>query len=132
MEKAYTEHKGIYSNLTYYLVFCPRYRRKIFSNKRICDRFAELVEDICSGINAEISFLLFGDDHVYMEVKALPETSPNAIVRAIKSGTTNPLRSEFTELSAMTSLWTRAYMASTEKIEEKEIELFLKQQKTRL
>ncbi len=131
-DTTYTEHKGIYSRLSYYLLFCPRYRRKIFHDKKVCDRFAELTKDICSGINVEVNVLRFGGDHVYLEVTALPEASPHMIVRSIKSGTSNALRSEFTELSAMTSLWTRAYVASTEPIEEKEIQHFLKQQKTRL
>ncbi len=127
--KGYIEHKGIIAHITYIFVFCTRYRRKIFSIPGIRERFVSLTGEACSGIKADILDIKCEGEHVYIEVSAQPGSSPNVIVRTIKAHTSSALRSESKELSAMTSLWTRAYMVSTDEINETDIESFVSRQK---
>lgn len=132
MEGTFAEHKNIYSRITYHFLFSPRYRRKIFSDNAVSRRFISLTKDICKEMGVKILNIRCRDDHVYLVVSAIPELSPHRIIRTVKTDTSSALRNEFKSLSSMTSLWTRAYMVSTEEIQKEEIDGFLEKQKTRL
>ena len=53
-------------------------------------------------------------DHVYLYVRAYPQTTITRIMGSIREYTSKILRKEFKELSKMSSLWTRSYFVSTE------------------
>ena len=108
----YRHTKTTVSFINYHFVFCPKYRRKIFLNVKLEERFKELVNQICKDHQIEVMALETDKDHAHMFLNALPTFSPADIMAKIKGGTSKILREEFPELRAMKSLWTRSYFVS--------------------
>lgn len=114
MSKQYTTNKDIMFFIKYHLVFCPRYRRKIFLIEGLEDRFKELTEISCNEQGIDVISIVCYPDFVQIIVQAPPYLSIPFIVRSIKMASSHVLRDEFSVLSAMPSLWTRGYFVSTE------------------
>lgn len=113
MENNYRRTKTTVSLINYHFVFCPRYRRKIFLNEKLDNRFKGLVYDIARKEYFKIVALETDKDHCHIFLTALPNYSPSDIMAKIKGGTSKILRNEFKELNAMPNLWTRSYFVST-------------------
>jgi putative transposase len=109
----YRKTKTTVSLINYHFVFCPRYRRKIFSNPKLDLRFKELVNQIAKNHDFKVVALETDKDHCHLFLNALPTYSPADIMAKVKGGTSRILRDEFPELKAMPSLWTRSYFVST-------------------
>ena len=99
--------------INYHLVFCPRYRRKIFLTDGVEARFKELVHQICEQKNYDILALECDKDHCHLFINVPPTVSPHDIMKAVKGATSNVIRKEFPQLSKIPNLWTRSYFAST-------------------
>lgn len=113
MENNYRRTKTTVSLINYHFVFCPRYRRKIFLNEKLDNRFKGLVYEIARKEDFKIVALETDKDHCHIFLTALPNYSPSDIMAKIKGGTSKILRNEFKELNAMPNLWTRSYFVST-------------------
>ncbi|BFH63127.1 IS200/IS605 family transposase [Paenibacillus azoreducens] len=109
----YRRTKTTVSLLNYHFVFCPRYRRKIFRNQAVDERFKELVRQICKEHDFKIVAMETDKDHCYLFLNVPPTYSPADIMAKVKGGTSRILRDEFDFLSALPSLWTRSYFVST-------------------
>lgn len=120
------------SLLNYHFVFCPRYRRKIFLQAKVEQRFKELVHEVCEELQIQIVALECDKDHTHMFLNALPSLSPADMMAKIKGVTSKKLREEFPHLRHLQSLWTRAYFVSTaENVSRETIKRYVEQQKTR-
>ena len=113
MNKDYRRKSTSVSMVNYHLVFCPRYRRKIFLIEGVEARFKELVRQICERNDFDILALECQIDHIHLFVNVPPTYSPADVVKVIKANTARPLMDEFAALSQMPHLWTRSYFAST-------------------
>jgi len=132
MNNEYLHTKTSVSLVNYHIVFCPRYRRKIFNIKGVEERFKELTALTCESKGIRILAMECHVDHVHMFVNVLPQYSIPNIVMDIKGATSILLRREFPELSAMASLWTRSYFVSTAgNVSSETIEWYVKTQKSR-
>ena len=132
MKNEYKHTKTTVSLINYHFVFCPRYRRKIFLISGVEDRFKELVSKECQKHEIEILAMECHKDHVHMFLKCMPTQSPADIMNWIKGASSSTLRSEFMELKAMPSLWTRSYFVSTAgNVSSETIKWYVETQKTR-
>lgn len=113
MKTNYRHRKTSVSMVNYHLVFCPRYRRKIFLIDGLETRFKELVVQICERNDFELLAMECDKDHCHIFVNVPPTISAADAVKVIKSNTSGVLRREFQQLAAVKSLWTRSYFAST-------------------
>ena len=113
MKRDYRHTNTSVSMINYHLVFCPRYRRKIFLIDGVEARFKELIHQICEQKNYDIIALECNVDHCHIFINTLPTVSPHEAVKEIKGATSVVLREEFPKLSMMPSLWTRSYFACT-------------------
>lgn len=113
MKTNYRHRKTSVSIVNYHLVFCPRYRRKIFLIDGLETRFKELVVQICERNDFELLSMECDKDHCHIFVNVPPTISAADAVKVIKSNTSGVLRREFQQLAAVKSLWTRSYFAST-------------------
>lgn len=128
----YIKTKKTVSLINYHFVFCPRYRRKIFSIPEVKEYFQYLSRISCEKIGVDIITMECGEDYVYMFLNCPPTISPSDIINKIKSATSKAIREEFKELSKMPSLWTRNYFVSTESNAYSEIiKKYIQDQKTR-
>ena len=113
MLNEYRRTKTTVSFIHYHFVFCPRYRRKIFLNSQVEERFKTLVREICDELEIEVIAMECDKDHVHLFLNTLPTFSPTDIMAKIKGVTSKKLREEFPHLQHLPSLWTRSYFVST-------------------
>ena len=120
------------SLINYHFVFCSRYRRKIFLDSKVEQRFKEMVHEICESLKIEIIVLECEKDHAHIFLNSLPTLSPANIMARIKGVTSKQLREEFPHLHHLPSLWTRSYFVSTAgNVSSQTIKRYVEQQKTR-
>ena len=132
MLNEYRRTKTTVSLINYHFVFCPRYRRKIFLNSKVEERFKTLVQEICDELEIEIITMECDKDHVHLFLNTLPTFSPTDIMAKIKGVTSKKLREEFSHLQHLPSLWTRSYFVSTAgNISSETIRRYVEHQKTR-
>ena len=132
MKQEYRRTKTTLSLINYHFVFCPRYRRKIFLNQRVEQRFKEIVREVCAEQEIEILKIECDKDHTHMFLNALPQISPSQIMAKIKGVSSRILRQEFKHLSHMPSLWTRSFFVSTAgNVPSDTIKKYINEQKTR-
>lgn len=132
MDNEYKKRNTSVSMINYHLIFCPRYRRKIFLIDGVEARFKELVHQICEQNDFEILALECQVDHVHLFINVPPTISATKAVQIIKSNTARALRSEFEEFSKTKQLWTRSYFASTAGVVSAEtIQHYIEMQKKR-
>jgi len=132
MLNEYRRTKTTVSLINYHFVFCPRYRRKIFLNSKVEERFKMLVQEICEELEIEIITMECGKDHVHLFLNSLPTFSPTDIMAKIKGVTSKKLREEFSHLQHLPSLWTRSYFVSTAgNVSSETIRRYVENQKTR-
>ncbi|MEC3376825.1 IS200/IS605 family transposase [Bacillus cereus] len=113
MMNDYRRTKTTVSLINYHFVFCPRYRRKIFLNTKLEERFKELVQGIWGGLDISIVAMECDKDHVHLFLNTPPTLSPADTMAKIKGVTSKRLREEFSHLQHLPSLWTRSYFVST-------------------
>ena len=72
------------SMVNYHLVFCPRYRRKIFLIDGLEARFKELISQICLQNGYDIIALECDKDHCHLFVNVPPTVSPHMVAKSYK------------------------------------------------
>ncbi|MEH6847895.1 IS200/IS605 family transposase [Bacillus thuringiensis] len=132
MMNDYRRTKTTVSLINYHFVFCPRYRRKSFLNTKVEERFKELVQGICGGLDISIVAMECDKDHVHLFLNTPPTLSPADTMAKIKGVTSKRLREEFSHLQHLPSLWTRSYFVSTAgSVSSETIKHYVENQKTR-
>ncbi|MFJ8119980.1 IS200/IS605 family transposase [Bacillus mycoides] len=120
------------SFINYHFVFCPRYRRNIFLNTKVEERFKMLVQEVCSELDIVIIAMECETDHVHLFLHTLPTLSPAETMAKIKEVTSKRLREEFPHLMHLPSLWTRSYFVFTAgNVSNETIKHYVENQKTR-
>lgn len=113
MKNEYRRLNTSVSMVNFHLVFCPRYRRKIFLIDGVEPRFKELVSQICKQNAFEILAMECHVDHCHLFLNVPPSISAAEAARIIKFNTARVLVKEFPAFEKTQSLWTRSYFAST-------------------
>jgi REP-associated tyrosine transposase len=100
----------------YHLVWCPKYRKKIFEDETIRERAEQLIKEICEGYGIEIGEKEVAIDHVHLLVSFPPKRSIGEVVRIIKSISARELFREFPRIKKKLwsgELWEDGYFART-------------------
>ncbi len=101
------------SNITYHLVWCPKYRRAVLEGA-VADRCVALLVDVVPQLGGEIVELVVRPDHVHLVGHFPPTIAPYQIAHRLKGTTSHALRVEFPELKRrLPSLWTHRYYVGT-------------------
>ena len=116
-------------NISYHLIWCPKYRRKVLVGD-IKDRLIFLINEKAKDLELEIVDLNIQSDHVHLFVRSKPIHPPHFIVGQLKGYTSRILRKEFNKLrSRIPTLWTRSYyIDSVGKLNEYTIRKYIQQQ----
>ncbi len=132
MENKYRRTNTTVSLINYHFVFCPRYRRKIFLNVKVEERFKEIVYELCTELDITVLSSECHKDHTHLFLNALPQLSPSEIMAKIKGVSSRKLRQEFNHLNKAVSLWTSSFFVSTAGDASSEtIKKYVDEQKTR-
>jgi len=101
---------------TYHLVWCPKYRKKIFEQDEIRERAKQLIKEICEEYGIEVNEMEVARDHVHMLVSFPPKLSIGEVIRIIKSISARALVREFPKMKKKLwagELWEDGYFART-------------------
>ena len=132
MVNKYRHANANVSMINYHLIFCPRYRRKIFLIDGVEARFKELVHQICEQNDFRIIGLECQIDHCHLFLNVPPTISAAKAAQIIKTNTSRILMQEFEPLSRMGVVWTRSYFASTAgDVSARTIQKYIENQKKR-
>jgi len=111
MERQRTRH-AVYQ-ITYHLVWCPKYRRAVLEGP-VADRLIALLHALVPSLDGELVELVVRPDHVHLFAHFPPVLSPTQIAHRLKGATSHALRSEFPSLkSRLPSLWTHSTYVGT-------------------
>ena len=100
----------------YHLVWCPKYRKKIFEDKEIRERAKQLIQEISEEYGMEIEEMEVAKDHVHILISFHPKYSIGQEVRMIKSIRERELFREFPRIKKRLwagELWEDGYFART-------------------
>jgi putative transposase len=100
----------------YHLVWCPKYRKKIFEREDVRERAKQMIGEICEAYDIEIEEMELLEDHIHLLVSFPPSRSIGEAVRIIKSQSGRGLFREFPGLKKRLwggELWEDGYFART-------------------
>ena len=101
---------------SYHLVWCPKYRKKIFERGDIKKRAEQLIQEISEEYGFDIIEVEVSVEHVHILLSFPPSRSIGEVVRIIKSVTARQLFREFPSLKQRLwagELWEDGYFART-------------------
>ena len=101
---------------SYHLVWCPKYRKKIFEREEIKERAEQLMRKICAEYGFEIIKMEISVEHVHILLSFPPKHSIGDVVRIIKSISARELFRAFPSLKHRLwsgQLWEDGYFART-------------------
>lgn len=130
MTDKYTHKKGIVYLNQYHVIFCPKYRRKVLTDKVEKD-LKILLYEIAEENDVEIKALEVMADHVHIFISFDPRQHIHKIIQQFKGKTSRILRDRYPELkSRIPSLWTRSYFCCTVGyISEEDVMKYIEEQK---
>jgi putative transposase len=119
-------------NISYHLIWCPKYRRKVLVNG-VDERLKVLLNDKAKELDIEFENMEVMPDHVNLFVKCKPTDNPLQIVGQLKGYAARYLRAEYPTLkSRLPRLWTRSfYCESIGHISEATIKKYIEDQKSK-
>ena len=78
-------------DLWYHLIFCTKYRKKVFEDKKTQEEVALLFREITLHYDLEVGEVEVLSDHVHLSVTAPPRIAPSEAVAILKSMSTKML-----------------------------------------
>jgi len=128
--KRWTTSTTAVFNLSYHLIWCPKYRRPVLIGG-VERRLLELLNQKATELEITIVEANIMPDHVHLFVRTKPIHPPQFVVGQFKGYTSRILRQEFQTLrSRLPTLWTRSYYVdSVGKLNEYTIRKYIEEQK---
>ena len=116
----------------YHVVWCPKYRKRLFAQGYLSERAAELFREISAEYGYEIEEMEIAEDHVHIFLLFPPKYSIGAVVRALKSISARELFREYPSLKKRLwkgELWEDGYFVRTvgDKLTSDMIKKYIKQ-----
>ena len=109
----YSTNSHCIFNISYHLIWCPKYRRKVLING-IDERLKQVLQEKAAALEITIEKMEVMPDHVHLFVKGTPVIPVQHIVNQLKGYSSVILRREFPELrSKLPCLWSRSYYCET-------------------
>jgi putative transposase len=101
---------------SYHLVWCPKYRKKIFERLDIRERAGHLIREISEDYGFDVIEMEISIEHVHILLSFPPRRSIGEVVRIIKSKSARGLFREFPSLKKKLwsgELWEDGYFVRT-------------------
>ena len=113
MSVKFKSNNNITYSCKYYVVWCPKYRRKVLI-EGVDIRLKEILQEVCTEFKAELIEMEVMPDHVHLLVECDPQFGIAKLIRYMKGRSSRLLRQEFDWLkSRLPTLWTNSYFVST-------------------
>ena len=132
MENNYRHTNATVSLINYHFVFCPRYRRKVLTNK-IENSLKEILNKIAEDNNFNILEINGDLDHIHLLIECSPQHYIPNILKALKGVSARLLMKEFPSIKSKLwggHLWNPSYfIATVSENTEEQIRNYIKSQK---
>lgn len=130
MDKRWTTNSSSIYNISYHIIWCPKYRRKVLING-VDIRLKELLNEKANVNGWTIKSMEVMADHVHLFIQATPSDSVSHIVGQLKGYSSRKLREEFPFLKMrLSTLWTRSFYVETiGHISQATVEKYIEDQK---
>jgi putative transposase len=128
----YAKNAGAVFNLSYHIVWCPKYRRKVLVGD-VEQRLKHILYATAQQYGVLIETMEVMPDHVHLFVSSDPTRCVAEIVNRLKGASSRILRGEFPHLkSRLPTLWSRSYYALTVgHVSEATVKKYIENQKGR-
>lgn len=132
MDTRWKKSKTSVYNLSYHIIWTPKYRRNVLVDG-VDVELKRLLYKKAKEHNWIIKSLEVMPDHVHLFISVSPLDAPHYIVQQMKGYTSFRLRSKFPKLkSRLPTLWTRSYyVESVGHISEETIKKYINDQKNK-
>ena len=129
-DKEYHTSAHLVFSCQYHVIFCPKYRRKIFINE-LYDRLVEIFAEIASKHQFEIIEQEIMPDHIHLLIDVNPRFGIMQAITRLKAVSSRTLRKEFPSLKTrLPSLWTRsAFISSVGAVTLEVVKRYIEEQK---
>ena len=119
-------------NVSYHIIFCPKYRRKVLIDG-IDIRLKKLLIEKAKQHGMEIEKIEVMPDHVHLFLKSNPRISIHSLVSKLKGYSSFMLRKEFPVLKRkLPCMWTRSFYVETiGHISEDVVKKYIEEQKNK-
>lgn len=126
----YAKNAGAVFSLKLHIVWCPKYRRPVLTD-RVAVCLESLLHEKAGELEMTIHALEVMPDHVHLFIEFDPRWGVAEIVNRLKGFTSRILRKEFLALrSRLPTLWSRSYYASTVgHVSKKTVRAYIESQK---
>lgn len=113
MSETYKSNRNVFYSCHYYVVWCPKYRRKVLIGP-IETCLKEIIGQVCQEHQAGVEELEILPDQVHLLVSVDPQFGIHRLVKLIKGRSSRLLRQQFPALKRkLPSLWTNSYFVGT-------------------
>ena len=103
-------------NINYHIVFCPKYRKRVFADE-IKEDLKIIFESIIQGNKWKLIELQIMPDHIHIFVSAHPKNSPMEIVKKLKGISARLIFNKYPEFQKKeywgNHLWSEGYYIGT-------------------
>lgn len=89
-----TSSHSVYS-LNYHLILVVKYRREVFTNKKIIDELKKRTRNIAKNYDVKITSQEVDKDHMHILFSSKPITNLTKFINALKTGTSKAIRHRF-------------------------------------
>ena len=100
----------------YHLVWCPKYRKKLFAQEHLRERVAEILKEVAEEYGMQMEELEVSEDHVHILISFPPRFSIGKVVGMLKSISARAMFEEFPGIKKKLwggELWEDGYFART-------------------
>jgi REP-associated tyrosine transposase len=130
VDSRYRRNSGCVFSLKYHLVWCSKYRRRVFVGE-VAEDLRCLLHEKAEQVRVGIEALEIMADHVHLFVSADPTDAPQHLANQFKGYTSRVLREKYPHLrSQIPSLWSRSYsVGSVGQVSEETVRQYIENQK---
>lgn len=96
-------------NINYHLVWCPKYRHKLFEDEALRQNVETVLRTVCVARGWELIEQSVQPDHLHLFVSAPPKFSPMFIVKVLKGASGAVLAKKLKSHR----VWSRSYYVGT-------------------
>ena len=118
-------------NISYHIVWIPKYRKQIIDDE-IETKLKQILYDKASLLGIQIGAIECMPDHVHLFIKSNVNRTVSYIVKMMKGYSSRLLRQQFKHLNKYKSLWAPGYFCETiGNITEKSVIRYINNQKNK-
>ena len=97
VKERWTHSNTTIYNISYHIIFCSKYRRKVFENMELVSEIKSIISKISDSFDVEIIEQECGLDHVHILFRAKPTLNITNYVNLLKGNSSRNLRKKYTD-----------------------------------